>query len=53
MNVTTRTWLVAGTSTGIGRLLTQQLLVRGWRVAATVRRPKTMDDLSYRSGPVR
>jgi NADP-dependent 3-hydroxy acid dehydrogenase YdfG len=39
------TWFITGTSSGFGRLLTERLLARGDRVAATVRRPETLDDL--------
>lgn len=39
------TWFITGTSTGFGRLLTEQLLARGDRVAATLRRPEALDDL--------
>jgi NAD(P)-dependent dehydrogenase (short-subunit alcohol dehydrogenase family) len=38
-------WFITGTSTGFGRLLTEQLLARGDRVAATLRRPEALDDL--------
>ena len=41
----TRTWLITGTSTGLGRLLTETLLARGERVAATLRKPHALDDL--------
>lgn len=41
----TRTWLITGTSSGLGRQLTEQLLERGDRVAATLRRPEALDDL--------
>lgn len=41
----TRTWLVTGASRGIGRLLTEELLARGDRVAATVRDRAGMADL--------
>ncbi|MEN0102386.1 MAG: SDR family oxidoreductase [Curtobacterium sp.] len=44
------TWFITGTSTGFGRLLTEQLLARGDRVAATLRRPGALDDLRERSG---
>ncbi|WP_413600492.1 SDR family oxidoreductase [Curtobacterium sp. Curtsp57] len=44
------TWFITGTSTGFGRLLTEQLLARGDRVAATLRRPGALDDLRERFG---
>lgn len=34
-----KTWFVTGTSTGFGRHLTEMLLQRGDRVAATLRAP--------------
>jgi len=40
------TWFITGTSTGFGRLLTETLLARGDRVAATLRRPDALDDLA-------
>ncbi|WP_210493711.1 SDR family oxidoreductase [Patulibacter sp. SYSU D01012] len=39
------TWLITGTSSGFGRHMTEQLLARGDRVAATLRRPSRLDDL--------
>jgi NAD(P)-dependent dehydrogenase (short-subunit alcohol dehydrogenase family) len=45
-----RTWLITGTSSGFGRHLTEQLLDRGDRVAATARRPEALDDLAARYG---
>jgi NAD(P)-dependent dehydrogenase (short-subunit alcohol dehydrogenase family) len=45
-----RTWFLTGTSSGFGRQLTEQLLARGDRVAATARRPETLDDLAARYG---
>ena len=41
----TQTWFITGTSSGFGRLLTEQLLAQGHRVAATLRRPEALDDL--------
>lgn len=46
----TRTWFITGTSSGFGRELTEQLLERGDRVAATARRLETLDDLAARYG---
>ena len=37
------TWFITGTSSGFGRLLTERLLARGDRVAATLRRPEALD----------
>ncbi|TDE28640.1 SDR family oxidoreductase [Nonomuraea mesophila] len=45
-----RTWFITGTSSGFGRLLTERLLARGDRVAATLRRPETLDDLRAAHG---
>jgi len=44
------TWFITGTSSGFGRLLTEQLLARGDRVAATLRRPEMLDDLRAEHG---
>src|SRR4051794_41408323 len=44
------TWFITGTSRGIGRELTEQILARGDRVAATLRRPEQLDDLAARYG---
>ena len=46
----TSTWLITGTSSGLGRLLTEQLLARGDRVAATLRRPEALDPLRATAG---
>src|SRR4029077_20289125 len=42
------TWFVTGASRGFGRELSEQLLARGQRVAATLRRPEQLDDLASR-----
>ncbi len=46
----TRTWLITGCSSGLGRGLTQRLLAQGDRVAATVRKPGALDHLQARYG---
>ncbi|MCD2197177.1 SDR family oxidoreductase [Actinomycetospora endophytica] len=45
-----KTWFVTGASRGFGRELTEQLLARGDRVAATLRRPEQLDDLATTHG---
>lgn len=45
-----RTWFITGTSSGFGRLLTEQLLASGQRVAATLRTPQALDPLRHRYG---
>ena len=40
-----KTWLITGASSGLGRAMTEQLLERGDRVAATVRREDALADL--------
>jgi hypothetical protein len=49
-SMTQRTWFVAGINTGFGRLMTEQLLSRGDRVAGTVRKATSVDDLKARHG---
>ena len=44
------TWFITGTSSGLGRTFTEQLLRRGDRVAATLRRPEALDDLRAAAG---
>lgn len=46
----TTTWFITGTSSGLGRLLTEKALGRGDRVAATLRRPAALDDLRAAHG---
>jgi NAD(P)-dependent dehydrogenase (short-subunit alcohol dehydrogenase family) len=45
-----RTWFITGTSRGLGRELTEQLLARGDRVAATLRTPGQLADLAAEYG---
>ncbi|HEY4456633.1 MAG TPA: SDR family oxidoreductase [Pseudonocardiaceae bacterium] len=40
-----RNWFITGINSGFGRHLTEQLLARGDRVAGTVRKPGSVDDL--------
>lgn len=48
--MTQRNWFITGTSSGLGRELTEQLLSDGERVFATVRRRNALDDLAARYG---
>jgi NAD(P)-dependent dehydrogenase (short-subunit alcohol dehydrogenase family) len=43
--MTARTWFITGVNTGFGRHLTEQLLERGDRVAGTVRKEGSVDEL--------
>lgn len=43
-----KTWFITGTSSGFGRQLTEQLLARGDRVAATLRTPEALTALVER-----
>ena len=45
MTNATRTWLITGCSTGLGRALAEVLIARGETVFATARKPETLDDL--------
>jgi NAD(P)-dependent dehydrogenase (short-subunit alcohol dehydrogenase family) len=44
------TWLITGVNSGFGRLMTERLLERGDRVAGTVRKMDSMDDLKAKYG---
>ena len=48
--MTQRTWFITGSNSGFGRLMTEQLLERGDRVAATARNTAALDDLVERYG---
>ncbi len=45
-----KTWLITGASSGLGRLMAEKLLARGDQVVGTVRRADTLDDLAARHG---
>ena len=45
-----KTWFITGTSSGLGRIMTEKLLARGDRVAATLRRTGALDELKARYG---
>lgn len=49
-NTIPKTWFITGTSSGFGRILTEKLLGRGDRVAATLRTVNALDDLKARYG---
>ena len=44
------TWFITGASSGFGRAMTERLLARGDRVAATARKPDRLADLATRYG---
>jgi NAD(P)-dependent dehydrogenase (short-subunit alcohol dehydrogenase family) len=46
----TKTWFITGTSSGFGKIMTEKLLARGDRVAATVRKVDVLDDLKMQYG---
>ena len=48
--MTQRTWFITGVNSGFGRLMTEQLLARGDRVAGTVRNIDAMGDLKNKYG---
>jgi len=45
-----RTWFITGVNSGFGRLMTERLLERGDRVAGTVRKMDSMDELKGKYG---
>ena len=45
-----RNWLITGVSSGFGRIMTEQLLARGDRIAGTVRDLSVIDDLKAEHG---
>lgn len=45
-----RSWLITGTSTGLGRIMVEQLLARGDRVAALSRTPEKLEPLALTYG---
>lgn len=48
--MTQRTWFITGVNSGFGRHMTEQLLERGDKVAGTIRRPGSVDDLVAKYG---
>ena len=46
----TQTWLITGSSRGLGRALAEAVLAAGDRVVATARKPEQLDDLVERYG---
>ena len=48
--MTPRNWLITGASSGFGRIMAEQLLARGARVAGTVRNLSVMDELKAKYG---
>jgi NAD(P)-dependent dehydrogenase (short-subunit alcohol dehydrogenase family) len=46
----TKNWFITGASTGLGRGMTERLLARGERVAATLRKRGALDDLIEQFG---
>jgi NADP-dependent 3-hydroxy acid dehydrogenase YdfG len=45
-----RTWLITGASSGLGRLMTERRLARGDRVVAMARREDSLADLQKEHG---
>ncbi|MER6290123.1 SDR family oxidoreductase [Streptomyces sviceus] len=48
--MTRRTWFITGVNSGFGRHITEQLLERGDKVAGTIRRSGSVDDLVAKYG---
>jgi NAD(P)-dependent dehydrogenase (short-subunit alcohol dehydrogenase family) len=48
--MTPRTWLVTGSSRGLGRAITEAALAHGDQVVATARRPEQLEDLAQTYG---
>lgn len=48
--MTPRNWLITGVSSGFGRMMAEQPLARGDRVAGTVRNLSVMDELKAKYG---
>jgi NAD(P)-dependent dehydrogenase (short-subunit alcohol dehydrogenase family) len=49
-NPTSKSWFITGVNSGFRREMTEQLLARGERVAGTVRKLNSMDDLKAKYG---
>ncbi|MEU8817595.1 SDR family oxidoreductase [Actinoplanes sp. NPDC048796] len=45
-----KTWFITGVNSGFGRQMTEQLLARGERVAGTIRKAGSVDDLKDKYG---
>ncbi len=45
MSDRTKVWFITGSSTGLGRALTEAVLQQGYRVVATARKPEQLNDL--------
>ncbi|MDW5377744.1 SDR family oxidoreductase [Halomonas sp. HP20-15] len=45
-----KTWLITGASSGLGRLMTESLLARGDRVVATLRQERALESLQQAHG---
>jgi NAD(P)-dependent dehydrogenase (short-subunit alcohol dehydrogenase family) len=49
-NGSTRVWFITGTSSGFGKTIAEEALVRGERVVATARRPEAVGELVEQGG---